>query len=229
MKRILLVEDCEEVHVMVVQALQSIAEVVWAANLATAREMMKQSNFDVFLLDVELPDGQGFDLCTTIQSLNPHSPIFFLTAHSELSDKIMGFAVGADDYITKPFYPIELRARIEARLKKMDLLKFTSDVMKWKFLTINKARQEVHVTEGVKQIKVDLTSLEFKLLTYLANRPHEVIHRDELLNQLWGTDVHVYARSVDTHVSKLRKKLGNSSRSIQSVHGTGYKFAPEES
>jgi DNA-binding response OmpR family regulator len=227
MKRILLVEDSKEIHLMVVQALQPIAEVVWAADLATAREHMKHESFDVFLLDVELPDGQGYDLCSTIQNESPQSPIFFLTAHGELSDKVMGFAVGADDYITKPFSPVELRARVEARIKKMDLFKHTSDIMKWKTLKINKARQEVHVLEGAKDTKVDLTSLEFKLLSYLANRPYEVIHRDELLDQLWGVDVHVYARSVDTHVSKLRKKLGCASQAIQSVHGTGYKFSPE--
>ena len=227
MKRVLLVEDAKEIQLMVVHSLQMIADVTWASDLASAREAIKQEEFDIYLLDVELPDGKGFDLCSTIQQVNPRTPIIFLTAHSEISDKIMGFAVGADDYITKPFDPIELRARVEARLKKLNLFKHAADVLKWKSLKINKSRQEVHVFEGKQDVKVDLTSLEFKLLSYLANRPHEVIHRDEILDQLWGTDVHVYARSVDTHISKLRKKLGLASNSIQSIHGTGYKFSPE--
>ena len=227
MKRVLLVEDAKEIQLMVVHSLQMIADVTWVSDLASAREAIKQEEFDIYLLDVELPDGKGFDLCSIIQQTNPRTPIIFLTAHSEISDKIMGFAVGADDYITKPFDPIELRARVEARLKKLNLFKHTADVLKWKSLKINKSRQEVHVFEGKQDVKVDLTSLEFKLLSYLANRPHEVIHRDEILDQLWGTDVHVYARSVDTHISKLRKKLGLASNSIQSIHGTGYKFSPE--
>lgn len=227
MKRVLLVEDAKEIQLMVVHSLQMIADVTWVSDLASAREAIKQEEFDIYLLDVELPDGKGFDLCSTIQQANPRTPIIFLTAHSEISDKIMGFAVGADDYITKPFDPIELRARVEARLKKLNLFKHAADVLKWKSLKINKSRQEVHVFEGKQDVKVDLTSLEFKLLSYLANRPHEVIHRDEILDQLWGTDVHVYARSVDTHISKLRKKLGLASNSIQSIHGTGYKFSPE--
>ncbi len=227
MKRILLVEDSKEIYLMVLQSLQSIAEIVWAMDLSSARKLLATDVFDIFILDVELPDGKGFDICPEIQAKSPQSPVFFLTAHGELSDKVMGFAVGADDYITKPFSPIELSARVEARLKKVDLFKRTSDIMKWSSLRINKVRQEVHVLEGADEVKVDLTALEFKLLTYLANRPYEVIHRDELLDQLWGVDVHVYARSVDTHVSKLRKKLGTSSHIIQSVHGTGYKFTPE--
>ena len=228
MKRVLLVEDAKEIQLMVVHALQLIADVTWVSDLATAREAIKRDEFDIYLLDVELPDGKGFELCSTIQQANPQSPIIFLTAHSELSDKVMGFAVGADDYITKPFDSIELRARVEARLKKMDLFKHSVDVLKWKSLKINKSRQEVHVFEGKQDVKIDLTSLEFKLLSYLATRPHEVVHRDEILDQLWGTDVHVYARSVDTHISKLRKKLGLASSSIQSIHGTGYKFSPDQ-
>jgi DNA-binding response OmpR family regulator len=224
---VLLVEDAKEIQLMVIHALQAIAEVTWVSDLGAGREIIKSEDFDIYLLDVELPDGKGFELCSDIQQVNPQAPIIFLTAHSEISDKIMGFAVGADDYITKPFNPIELRARVETRFKKIALFKHVADVLKWKSLKINKARQEVHVLADMQDVKIDLTSLEFKLLSYLANRPHEVVHRDEILDQLWGTDVHVYARSVDTHISKLRKKLGLASRSIQSVHGTGYKFAPE--
>lgn len=227
MKRLLLVDDSKEIYIIVLQSLQSIAEIVWVQDVLSARQLISSDIFDIFLLDVELPDGNGFDICPDIQAKSPQSPVFFLSAHGELSDKVMGFAVGADDYITKPFSPIELRARVEARLKKVDLFKRTSDIMKWTSLRINKVRQEVHVIEGLEEQKIDLTALEFKLLTYLANKPYEVIHRDELLDQLWGIDVHVYARSVDTHVSKLRKKLGPSSYIIQSVHGTGYKFSPE--
>ncbi len=98
--------------------------------------------------------------------------------------------------------------------------------MKWKELQINKTRQEVLVLNGNEFEKTDLTSLEFKILMYFASRPGEVIIRDQMLNDIWGEDIHVNHRSVDTHVSKLRKKLGPVAQIVESIHGSGYKFNP---
>lgn len=226
MKTILLVDDSKEIFTMVSRAVESISELKWVECLEEARKILKQDSFDLILLDIELPDGNGVDLCSEINSMDAQIPIFFLTSHEGLSDKVLGFSAGAEDYITKPFAPLELKARIEAKFKKADLIKKASDVMKWEELKINKARQEVHILDKGEFERVDLTALEFKLLMYFANKPFEVIHRDEILDKLWGEDVHVYARSVDTHVSKLRKKLGAVSHIIESVHGSGYKFNP---
>ena len=226
MNHILLVEDSKEIYQMVVQSIQQIAELNWAKSLEEATIQLSKHHFDLLILDIELPDGNGIEFCSSIQSTYPNIPVFFLTAHDNLSEKVLGFSAGADDYITKPFSPLELRARLEARLRKNKLQSLQSDIHQWKELQISKSRQEVIISDAGVSIKLDLTSLEFKLLMYFALRPGVVIARDKILNDIWGEDIHVYQRSVDTHVSKLRKKLGVVSHILESIHGSGYKFTP---
>lgn len=226
MNRILLVEDCKEIYQMVVQSASQIADLTWAKSVQEAREAIAKHNFDLILLDVELPDGNGIEFCSSIQSTHSHISIFFLTGHSTLSEKVLGFSAGADDYITKPFSPLELRARLESRLRKNKQQTLQSDHLKWKEIQIYMSRQEVLILENESLKKIGLTALEFKILVYFCARPGEVIIRDTILNDIWGEDIHVYSRSVDTHVSKLRKKLGAVAHIVESVHGTGYKFNP---
>lgn len=226
MYRILLVEDSKEIHQMVAQTTAPMAELTWASTVQEAGKALTGHTFDLIILDVELPDGNGIEFCTQLQSTHAQIPIFILTAHTDLSEKVLGFSAGADDYITKPFSPLELRARLEARLRKSKLRETLSDTYKWKELQISKSRQEVSIQEAGGLQKVDLTALEFKILLYFAIRPGEVIARDQMLNDIWGEDIHVYHRSVDTHVSKLRKKLGCVSHIVESIHGSGYKFNP---
>ncbi|MBA2405540.1 MAG: response regulator transcription factor [Bdellovibrionales bacterium] len=226
MNRILLVEDSKEIYQMVVQSAAQIAELTWAKSVQEAKVELAKQNFDLILLDVELPDGNGFEFCSSIQATHSHVSIFFLTGHTNLSDKVLGFSAGADDYISKPFSPLELRARIEGRLRKNQQQVVQSDVYKWKELQISKSRQEVLITANGVNTKIDLTALEFKILMYFASRPGVMIDRDKILNDIWGEDIHVYQRSVDTHVSKLRKKLGPVSHIVESIHGSGYKFKP---
>ncbi len=226
---ILLVEDSKEIYRMVSQALLGPLNTLdWCDSIASAEEAMESGTYDIILLDIELPDGSGLELCSKIQIKHPEIPIFFLTSHDDLSEKVLGFSAGADDYITKPFNTLELKARVEAKLKKQEILKSTADILKWNEIEINKISQEVKVLSEKEFKVIDLTALEFKLLTYFANKTGEVINRDTMLNDIWGQDVHVYSRSVDTHVSKLRKKLGPVAHIIESVHGAGYKFSPTE-
>ncbi|HXH75506.1 MAG TPA: response regulator transcription factor [Bacteriovoracaceae bacterium] len=226
MNRILLVEDSKEIYQMVLQSTANLCELTWVTSLQEARDILNKHSYDLLLLDVDLPDGNGIEFCSSIQSTHSHCPIFFLTGHLGLSDKVMGFSAGADDYITKPFSPLELRARIEGRLRKNKQQVAQSDMYNWNELQICKSRQEVSIREQGVFKKVDLTALEFKILMYFATRPGEVINRDKILNDIWGEDIHVYSRSVDTHVSKLRKKLGAVSHIVESIHGSGYKFSP---
>lgn len=226
MDKILLVEDTKEIYQMVLQSVSQIAEITWAQSLAEARSALAKEEFQLLILDVDLPDGNGIEFCSSIQTAHPNTPVFFLTASLGLSDKVMGFSAGADDYITKPFSPLELRARLEGRLRKRKLQHKQSDVMKWKELQINKPNQEVLIFEAGEYRKTELTGLEFKILMYLAARCGQVVERDKMLNDIWGQDVHVYQRSVDTHISKLRKKLGEASSTLESIHGSGYKFSP---
>jgi DNA-binding response OmpR family regulator len=226
---LLLIEDSQEIYTLVSQALGNICHIDWVKSVQDARTALKNETYQLILLDVGLPDGSGFDFCTELHSQNKllETPVFFLTAKAELSEKVLGFSAGADDYIVKPFAPLELRARVEGRLRKMEMLKDQSGHYKWKELEIDTQRQKVWVfNEDRTKDPVDLTALEFKLLALFAKQPEAVISRDDILNEIWGEDVHVYSRSVDTHVSKLRKKLGPQSDLIESVHGTGYKFCP---
>lgn len=227
--KILLIEDTKEIYKMVSQSLNYIADLSWAQTIAEAKDFVHKDQFDLILLDVQLPDGNGIDFCVELQSAGTtlQTPIFFLTASDTLSEKVMGFSAGADDYIVKPFSPIELKARVESKLRKNDILRQVSDVLTWDEIKINKNKQEVEILVDGKFQKVDLTALEFKLLIYLATSPNDVFSRDEILNEIWGNDIHVYSRSVDTHISKLRKKLGPVSYLIKSIHGSGYKFSPQ--
>lgn len=226
MHNILLVEDSKEIYQMVVQSVAQIADLTWAKSVEEAKAELAKKNFDLIILDIGLPDGNGIEFCSSLQSTHSHISIFFLTGQTNLSDKVLGFSAGADDYISKPFSPLELRARIEGRLRKNQQQVAQSDNYKWKELQISKSRQEVSISsDGVTQ-KVDLTALEFKILMYFAYRPGEMIERDQILNDIWGQDIHVYQRSVDTHVSKLRKKLGAVAHIVESIHGSGYKFNP---
>lgn len=226
MDEILLVEDSKEIYQMVAQSVASIAKLTWAQSLQEATFELSKKTFNLLILDVDLPDGNGIEYCASIQSSHSHIPIFFLTGHTNLSEKVMGFSAGADDYITKPFFPLELQARLQARLRKNKLQVLQSDIFKWKELEINRTRQEVLISKDFIQEKIELTALEFKILMYFAVRPYEVIPREKILNDIWGEDIHVYSRSVDTHVSKLRKKLSYVSYIVESIHGCGYKFCP---
>jgi DNA-binding response OmpR family regulator len=215
---------------MVENSLSAVASLDWAKSIEEAKQLMEKVDYELVLLDIELPDGNGFDFCQELQTTHPTLPIFFLTSHDSLSEKVMGFTAGADDYITKPFNSLELRARVEAKLKKIAMLMNTNDLLKWQEIEIDKNSQEVFILEDGESASskqsVDLTSLEFKILMYLCQKPNDVISRDQIMDSIWGKDVFVYARSVDTHISKLRKKLGSVSSIIESVHGVGYKFKP---
>lgn len=225
-KSILLVEDSKEVYQIVNQALSRIADIKWAQSLQEGRELLKSEPINFLLLDLELPDGNGIELCEELQSTHPELPVFLLTAHDQLSDKVLGFSAGADDYITKPFNSLELKARIEAKFKKLEILMKNSDILEWKELTINKSSQSLKAMNNGELEEIELTALEFKLLMYFATNEGKVLKREDILDEIWGQDVHVYSRSVDTHVSKLRKKILGASDTIESVHGVGYKFCP---
>lgn len=226
MNTILLVEDSSEINTLIQRALHNLCEITWVKTINEAKELIIQKNFDIILLDIELPDGNGLDFCAELNAKNSNQAIFMLTSHASLSEKVLGFTAGADDYITKPFEMLELKARIEAKLKK--LCDPPNLVFKNGLIEINKNRQTTKIFEDEKYVEIELTNIEFKLLTYLSDRKETVVHRDKLLNEIWGNDVYVYARSVDTHVSKLRKKLRGASELIKSIHGVGYKFTEQK-
>jgi two-component system, OmpR family, alkaline phosphatase synthesis response regulator PhoP len=177
--------------------------------------------FDLLLLDVMLPGKSGYDVCREVRSKKPDLPIIMLTAKSHDAEKVMGLEIGADDYVTKPFSPLELRARVKALLRRSQGSQPTSYA--FSSLVLNLERMEV--LDGERPI--DLTSLEFKLLTALIQNSGVVLSRDRILDLVWGANVVITDRVIDTHIANLRKKLEpDGSKHISSIRGMGYRFDP---
>lgn len=173
------------------------------------------------VLDVMLPGMNGFDICRRLRASNNQVPIIMLTAKEEDIDKILGLELGADDYLTKPFNPRELMARIKAVLRRNSLKKKTNEeIIKAGDITINFQRREVLVGETM----VNLRTQEFELLRVLAEDPGRVFTREQLLYLAWGYEFAGQTRTVDVHVAQLRQKIRNSKTQIETVTGYGYRL-----
>ena len=181
---------------------------------------------DLIILDLMLNDADGFEICKKIKSDNRLSgtPIIMLSARSEEYDKVVGLELGADDYVTKPFSPRELIARVKAVLKrstkvaeKAEIIKLTDDLL----IDINKF--EVRIKNRV----IDFTPTEFKILTTLAEKIGWVFSREKLLESLWGDEKTVIERTIDVHIKNIREKLGKHADIIKGVRGMGYKIDVE--
>ncbi len=182
---------------------------------------------DLLILDLMLPDADGLELCKKLREQERFRklPIVMLTAKVTLGDRIQGLDYGADDYITKPFAPNELVARINAVLRRAQWETYNKVLNIDKGLTIDFNKFEVYIDE----VKSDLTLTEFKILQLLTKRPGWVYNRQQILDFLWGNDKIVIDRTIDVHVKHLREKLGRFGTYIRNIRGVGYKFEPESS
>ena len=182
---------------------------------------LKTRKPDLLILDLMLPDSDGMDICRYMKKTDQYSsiPIIMLTAKSDETDKVLGLEMGADDYVTKPFSPRELVARVNAVLRrKSQVVEEKIDI--GAFLEIFPRKFETLV-EGKK---VDLTTTEFRILKTLASRIGWVFSREQLLDELWGHDKVVIDRTIDVHIKHLREKLGKAGEYIKNVRGLGYKL-----
>lgn len=228
MNRILIVEDSMESYEIAKRALGTTLQIEWAKNVNEALRALDSRPFDLVLLDISLPDGDGFHLCSLMQTHQDLKgvAVIFLTARNSVADKVMGFSVGGDDFIGKPFDPVELKARVHAKLRRRERDRIRDQVLQVGAIEINKNMHAASFqARNGETVDLDLTPIEFKILLFLAQKADHVHSRDEVLNAVWGENVHVYSRSVDTHVSKLRKKMGETAGYLQSVHGAGYRFS----
>ena len=177
---------------------------------------------DLVVLDLMLPDADGIDICKDMKrgARTAGVPIVMLTARGDELDRVLGLEIGADDYITKPFSPKELVARVKAVLRRHDKGRQRDTVELTESVVMDPNRYEV----SVHGRRLELTTTEFKLLEILAERPGWVFSRDEILSRLWGDEKAVIDRTVDVHVTNLRKKLGKAGRIIENVRGVGYKL-----
>lgn len=178
---------------------------------------------DLVVLDLMLPDTDGIDVCRDLKrdGRTAHVPVVMLTARGDELDRVLGLEIGADDYVTKPFSPKELVARVKAVLRRSEQRR-TGDVIELP-LDVIVDPNRFEVTVGGR--KAELTTTEFKILKILAERRGWVFSRDEILSRLWGDEKAVLDRTVDVHVTNLRKKLGKAGRLIENVRGVGYKLS----
>ncbi len=226
MKRVLIIEDDRDIIELVRYNLANEGfQVSAATDGSTGLAQVKKSAPDVLLLDLMLPKLSGLDICKEIrrdQALN-RLPILMLTARGDEADRVIGLEMGADDYVTKPFSPRELVARVKALLRRAEP---TEDVAR----TIEAGRLQIDpssykVTRAGKPLT--LSTLEFRLLYYLASRANKVFTRDQLLDAVWGTERFVTPRSVDVYIRRLREKIEADPENpvcLKTVRGAGYLF-----
>jgi phosphate regulon transcriptional regulator PhoB len=189
-----------------------------------ALDLATRESPDLIILDLMLPGIDGLEVCKTLkkETKTANIPIIMLTAKSQESDKVVGLELGADDYVTKPFSPRELIARIKAVLRRMKEKDKLPETLKIGELTIDFSKIQV----GLKGRPIELTAKEFELLTTLIKAKSRVLSRDYLLDTIWGYDhaMEIQTRTVDVHIRTLRKKLKNEARRIITVKNYGYRF-----
>jgi len=200
-------------------------KVVQAGSIEEGEKALVSNQIDVIILDLMLPDGSGLTLCRDIKSddKTKHIPIIILTAKTEEVDRVVGFELGADDYVTKPFSVRELILRVKAILKRGPTSNNNSEDDEYSFgeLTLNFEAHQAYINGN----EISLTALEFRLLKHLIDRKGRVQTRDQLLEDVWGYSSDVTTRTVDTHIKRLREKLGSVGNHIQTIRGVGYRFS----
>jgi two-component system phosphate regulon response regulator PhoB len=198
-------------------------DVETAASGREALAALRRARPDLVVLDLMLPDISGTDLCRQIRAdaALADLPILMLTAKADEVDRVVGFELGADDYVTKPFSPRELTLRVAAALRRKTAGSKAGALLEHGDLRLDPERHRCFV----KGEEVILTAKEFELLLCLMSRPGRVMTRDLLLEQVWGADIAVTSRTIDTHLKRLREKLGPAGALIETVRGVGYRFA----
>ena len=224
-EKMLIIEDEKDIVKMLDYNLKKEGfKTLSAYNGEDGLDMASKENPDLILLDLMLPEIDGFDVCKALKSdpKTSHIPIIILTAKDQETDKIVGLELGADDYVTKPFSPRELIARIKAVLRRAKEKGKLPEVLKIGDLTIDFSK----IMVLIKDKPIELTSKEFELLKILIKAKGRVLSRDYLLDTIWGFDqaLEIQTRTVDVHITTLRKKLKNESKRIVTIKNYGYRF-----
>lgn len=232
-KRFLLIEDDHHIYLLIKAMLKPYEiDLKLAEDGELGLQEALSGEYDLILLDIMLPKKDGLLLCKELKEAKVETPLIMLTAKVEESDKVLGLELGADDYVTKPFSPKELMARIKALLRRFEkvnrLAKGQEKILNFDSidLKINLNSYELYVGEKT----VNIAPKELELLAFLAKSPNQAFSREDLLDNLWQADSH-HTRTIDEHIKRLRKKLKNAGiklMPIKTVWGVGYKFKVEE-
>lgn len=223
MAKILCVEDGNDTLLVLESTLKG-HELHFAKSVKVAVEMLQINQFDLVLLDVELPDGTGLELLADAASRIESTPVIFLTSKSDFPTRVSAFSLGADDYIQKPFDPRDLKIRAEAKIRKALKMKAEQDLIKVGPVVCNVSEQRIYRSGEENSNAIELTALEFKIFVLLARTPNKVFSRSEILERVWGSNHSITERAVDVHVSNLRKKLNQLKVDVEGVVGTGYRI-----
>lgn len=225
MARILCVEDSSEFQLYLSSILKE-HNLTFAATISDSIRMTEngRNNFDLILLDVSLPDGNGMKILPKLkEAMLPRTiPIIILSSDNDILTKVAAFGIGADDYISKPPDPSELKARVSARLRWLQSESSEKSIVEYGDLTIDLEKMTVEI-KGKRPPTVDLTPFEFKILRLLLSRPGQVFSREQIIDRIWGIGKYVTARTVDAHVSHLRKKIIDSQIQIETILSVGYR------
>lgn len=220
---ILIIEDDSSIQMLLKLSLEVEGfHPIVAGTVASSLDVLASEPVDFILLDLMLPDQSGFELLKTLQQIHKEIPVILLTAKNEMNDKILGFQLGADDYLTKPFETRELIMRIRAVMRRVtsDTPAQGADVLQIGIIEID--RNERSFKLAGKPIKT--TSKEFDFLWLLCKNPKKVFTREHILDQVWGFEYYGQTRSVDMMVNRLREKIKPHDHVLATVHGTGYKL-----
>ena len=224
-ERLLVVEDEEVIRVLLEDDLSMEGyEVTAAVDGETALSMARTNPYDLVILDVMLPGKDGFQVCRELRESGVGTPILMLTAKSQEIDKVLGLELGADDYVTKPFSPKELVARIRAILRRRAAPPENTE--RYHFGDVEVDFKKFETRRRGKS--VDLTAREYSLLRFLIENRDRAVDRFEILEEIWGEEADVFPRTVDSHIANLRKKIEEdpaSPRHIVGVRSVGYRFA----
>ena len=226
-RRILVVDDEKDVTELVAYHLRSKGWLVETlSNSASIMEVARRFGPDLMVVDVMMPGISGLEICRLFKadSAFRHVPIILLTARAEEEDRIRGFETGADDYVCKPFSPRELMLRVERLLRQEEKPEKGAKQLRAGPIFLDEERHEVRVNGR----PVEVTATEFRLLTLLMERRGRVQTREQLLDNVWNYECDMETRTVDTHVRRLREKLGEGADLIETVRGVGYRFAEQK-
>lgn len=229
-EKVLIVEDDAEIRHLIQLYLEKEYQVIMTENGKKAIEVIKLDSPDLILLDILLPGKDGLEVCREIRTFNVDVPIIFLSSRREYEDRIFGLEAGADDYITKPFDPGEVLARVRAHLRRKEIAARRFDVnqtvRRFGDLEINMDNYTVHRSGEL----IQLYAKEMQLLLFLVKNSNQVFSIDQLYDQIWGEDKLGDYRTVKVHISNLRRKiekLPENPSFIQTIRGFGYKFTPK--
>jgi len=228
MANILLVDDSTDIRDAVAAVLKSENEVSWASSLNEAKDMLNTRHYDLVLLDIGLPDGDGTEFLAKMQTEleGKGTGVIFLSGTNTVNTRTRSFSLGALDYIAKPFDIVEFQVRVNAKLKgRREVAREpVQNVLRQGPIEIRLDRQQAFDLSDEAPRQIDLTPVEFRLLLLFVQNVGDVVSRAKILDTVWGQTAHVSARCVDHHVCGLRKKISRAGSRIESVYGVGYRI-----